>query len=128
MQEVIDLYKDYATHEQCHSEFETDINLERLTSGKFDVDFLVCALAMVAMNILRLIGQNALIGKDATLCHAAKRRRIKTVMLDIMFDIPSREDVTTCRITKDVIEKVCPPLLAEGTGEKKAVKKPKQSA
>ncbi len=56
------------------------------------------------------------------------RAILEDVMLDIMFDIPSREDVTTCRITKDVIEKVCPPLLAEGTGEKKAVKKPKQSA
>jgi len=49
-------------------------------------------------------------------------------MLDIMFDIPSREDVTTCRITADVIEKVCPPLLAEVRGEKKALKKPKQTA
>jgi len=49
-------------------------------------------------------------------------------MLDIMFDIPSREDVSTCRITADVIEKVCPPLLTEGHAEKKALKKPKQSA
>ena len=56
------------------------------------------------------------------------RAILEDVMLDIMFDIPSREDITTCRITKDVIDKVCPPLLAEGTGEKKAVKKPKQSA
>jgi ATP-dependent Clp protease ATP-binding subunit ClpX len=56
------------------------------------------------------------------------RAILEDVMLDIMFDIPSREDVSTCRITRDVIEKVCPPLLAEGTGEKKNVKKPKQSA
>ena len=49
-------------------------------------------------------------------------------MLDIMFDIPSRDDVGYCRITKDVIDKVCPPLLVESTGEKKAAKKPKQSA
>ena len=57
------------------------------------------------------------------------RAILEDVMLDIMYDIPSREDITTCRITKDVIDKVCPPLLAEGTGEKKSiVKKPKQSA
>jgi ATP-dependent Clp protease ATP-binding subunit ClpX len=57
------------------------------------------------------------------------RAILEDVMLDIMYDIPSREDVCSCRITKDVIEKVCPPLLAEGIGEKKpAVKKPKQSA
>ena len=36
----------------------------RLPSGKFDTNFLVSTLAAVTMNILRLIGQNALIGKD----------------------------------------------------------------
>lgn len=56
------------------------------------------------------------------------RAILEDVMLDIMFDIPSREDVASCRITADVIEKVCPPLLAESTGEKRALKKPKQSA
>jgi len=85
MNDVIELYKDHATHEQFHSEFKTDMDLERLPSGKFDTNFLVCAMAAVAMNILRLIGQNALIGKDAPLRHAAKRRRMKTVMQEIMF-------------------------------------------
>ena len=91
MQDIIDLYKDHATHEQFgktpsqHSEFKTDMDLERLPSGKFDTNFLVCALAAFAMNILRLIGQNALIGKDAPVRHAAKRRRLKTVMQEIMF-------------------------------------------
>jgi len=56
------------------------------------------------------------------------RAILEDVMLDIMFDIPSREDVSTCRITADVIEKVCPPLLTEVHAEKKALKKPKQSA
>jgi hypothetical protein len=85
MQEVIDLYKDHATHEQFHSEFKADMDLERLPSGKFDTNYLVCALAAVAMNILRLIGQNGLTGKDAPLRHAAKRRRMKTVMQELMF-------------------------------------------
>ena len=85
MQDIIELYKDHATHEQFHSEFKTDMDLERLPSGKFDTNFLVCTLAAVAMNILRLIGQNALTGKDAPLRHTAKRRRMKTVMQEIMF-------------------------------------------
>ncbi len=85
IQDIIDLYKDHATHEQFHSEFKTDMDLERLPSGKFDTNFLVCALAAVAMNILRLIGQNTLVGKDAPLRHKAKRRRMKTVMQEIMF-------------------------------------------
>ncbi len=56
------------------------------------------------------------------------RAILEDVMLDIMFDIPSRDDVSTCRITADVIEKVCPPLLTKDRSGKKALKKPKQSA
>jgi hypothetical protein len=83
--DIIALYCDHGTHEQFHSEFKTDMDLERLPSGKFDTNYLVCALAAVAMNILRLIGQNALTGKDAPLRHTAKRRRMRTVMQEIMF-------------------------------------------
>jgi hypothetical protein len=36
----------------------------------------VCALAAVAMTILRLMGQQGLLGPDAPARHAAKRRRI----------------------------------------------------
>ena len=83
--EVIALYCDHATHEQFHSEFKTDMDLERLPSGKFDTNYLVCQLAAVAMNLLRLIGQNTLTEPDAPVRHAAKRRRIKTVMQELMF-------------------------------------------
>jgi hypothetical protein len=34
-------------------------------------------MAAVAMNILRLIGQNTLVGKDAPLRHKAKRTRVR---------------------------------------------------
>ena len=85
MQAVVDLYKDHATHEQFHSEFKTDLDLERLPSGKFETNYLVCALAAVAMNVLRLMGQNALLGKDAPVRHAAQRRRMKTVLQELMF-------------------------------------------
>ena len=82
--DIIALYCDHATHEQFHSEFKTDMDLERLPSGKFDTNYLVCQLAAVAMNLLRLIGQNTLNEPDAPVRHAAKRRRIKTVMQEMM--------------------------------------------
>ena len=84
-EDVIALYCDHATHEQFHSEFKSDMDLERLPSGKFDTNYLVCQLAAVAMNLLRLIGQNTLNEPDAPVRHKAKRRRIKTVMQELMF-------------------------------------------
>jgi hypothetical protein len=82
---VIALYADHGTHEQFHSEFKTDMDLERLPSGKFDTNYLVCALAALAMNILRLIGQAGLHGPNAPVRHSAKRRRIKTVMQELIY-------------------------------------------
>ena len=83
--DIIALYCDHATHEQLHSEFKSDKDLERLPSGKFDTNYLVCQLAAVAMHLLRLIGQNTLNEPDAPMRHFAKRRGIKTVMQDLMF-------------------------------------------
>jgi hypothetical protein len=84
-QDVIGLYADHGTHEQFHSEFKTDLDLTRLPSGKFDTNYLVCQLAAVAMNILRLMGQRGLLGPDAPVRHQAKRRRIKTVMQELIY-------------------------------------------
>jgi hypothetical protein len=44
----------------------------------------VCRLAALAMNILRLMGQTGLLGPDAPLRHPARRRRIKTVMQELV--------------------------------------------
>ena len=82
---IIALYADHATHEQFHSEFKTDLDLTRLPSGKFDTNYLVCQLAALAMNILRLMGQRGLLGPDAPVRHSAKRRRIKTVMQELIY-------------------------------------------
>lgn len=84
-EQVIALYADHGTHEQFHSEFKTDMNLERLPSGKFNTNFLVCALAAVAMNLLRLVGQNTLHEHDSPVRHTAQRRRIRTVMHELIF-------------------------------------------
>ncbi len=82
---IMALYADHGTHEQFHSEFKTDLDLERLPSGKFDTNYLVCQLAALAMNILRLMGQRGLLGPDAPVRHPAKRRRIKTVMQELIY-------------------------------------------
>jgi hypothetical protein len=82
---IIALYTDHGTHEQFHSEFKTDLDLERLPSGKFDTNYVVCGLAALAMNILRLMGQVGLHGPDAPVRHKAKRRRLKTVMQELVY-------------------------------------------
>ncbi len=84
-QEIIDLYLDHGTSEQFHSEFKTDMDIERLPSGKFATNELVLACSVLVYNILRWIGQNGLTGKDAPLRHKAKRRRIKTVMQELIY-------------------------------------------
>lgn len=82
---IIALYADHGTHEQFHSEFKTDLDLTRLPSGKFDTNYLICQLAALTMNMLRLIGQRGLLGPDAPVRHAAKRRRLKTVMQELIY-------------------------------------------
>jgi hypothetical protein len=84
-EDIVALYAGHGTHEQFHAEFKSELDLERLPSGKFDTNYLVCQLAALAMNLLRLMGQRALLGPDAPLRHAAKRRRIKTVMQELVY-------------------------------------------
>ena len=84
VEEVIALYADHGTHKQFHSEFKTDLDLERLPSSKFGTNVLVMSLAEVAYNILRLIDKQSLLNTDGPLRHPAKRRRVKTVMQEMM--------------------------------------------
>jgi len=84
-EQIIALYADHGTHEQFHAEFKTDLDLQRLPSGKFDTNYLVCQLAALAMDILRLMGQRGLLGPDAPIRHQAKRRRIKTVVQELIY-------------------------------------------
>ena len=82
---VILLYEDHATSEQFHSEFKTDMDLERLPSGKFDTNDLVMSLGALTYNILRYMGQTCLLGPDSPVRHKAQRRRIKTVMQELVY-------------------------------------------
>ena len=84
-EKIIDLYCDHATSEQFHSEFKTDLDIERLPSGKFATNDLVLACAVLTYNILRWIGIVGLTGPSAPIRHAAKRRRLRTVMQELMY-------------------------------------------
>ena len=58
--QVIELYHQHGTSEQFHSEIKSDMDLERLPSGKFATNALVLSLGQVAYNVLRLCGQTSL--------------------------------------------------------------------
>lgn len=82
---VIERYRDHGTHEQFHSEIKTDLDLERLPSGKFDTNDAMLHIGMFAYNCLRLIGQLGLAGELSPVKHPARRRRLKTVLQEVMY-------------------------------------------
>ena len=84
-EDVIELYRQHATSEQFHSEFKTDLDLERLPSCKFATNALVMTLGAFAYNILRFIGQAGLIAPFGPVRHSAKRRRLRTVIQELMY-------------------------------------------
>ena len=66
---VIKRYQAHATHEQFHSEIKTDLILH---------------LAQLAYNILRLMGQLGMTGELSPVRHPAKRRRLRTVLQELV--------------------------------------------
>jgi len=99
-EDVIELYHQHGTSEQFHSEFKSDLDLERLPSGKFNTNALILSLGMLAYNALRLISQCALEEDDnlppenkpplkrvARRRHKPrmKRRRLRRVIQDLMY-------------------------------------------
>jgi hypothetical protein len=84
-QKVIELYEHHGASEQFHSELKTDMDLERLPSGKFATNALIMACAALTYNMLRFIGQLSLLGENSPVRHSAQRRRIKTVILELMY-------------------------------------------
>jgi hypothetical protein len=61
------------------------LDIERLPSGKFSTNALILAASTLAYNILRLLGQNGLVGAASPIRHNAARRRIKTVIQELMY-------------------------------------------
>jgi hypothetical protein len=81
---IVELYQDHGTSEQFHSEIKTDMDLERLPSGHFTTNELVLCLGGMAYNILRIIGQESIKKSDAPLRKKAQRRRIRTVIQNLI--------------------------------------------
>lgn len=82
--DVIRHYHAHGESEQFHSELKTDMDLERLPSGKFETNELVLELAILSYNILRMIGQESLGRKNPRLKHTVKRRRHRTVINNLV--------------------------------------------
>ena len=89
---AIKLYNAHGTSEQFHSELKTDMDLERLPSEKFQTNDLVLRLGMLAYNIMRLMGQESLQEDDAPIRKRPFRRRIRSVMQDLIY--------LACRVVK----------------------------
>jgi len=83
--DVIALYRDHGESEQYHSEIKTDMDVERLPSGKFDTNELVIELVILAYNILRMMGQESLKGGLAPKTkRPIRRRRLRTVISNLI--------------------------------------------
>ena len=82
--DIIASYHAHGECEQYHSELKTDMDVERLPSGKFATNALVLELAMIAFNILRMIGQESLRHKQPDK-RKVRRRRLRTVISNLMF-------------------------------------------
>jgi hypothetical protein len=78
--DIISLYHAHGECEQYHSEVKTEMDLERLPSGKFETNALILELGMIAYNILRMIGQGTIGGRVPRQKREVKRRRLRTVI------------------------------------------------
>ena len=86
-EDIIQLYHEHGEMEQYHSEFKTDMDLERLPSGKFATNQLILDIATLAFNITRLISQH-LMNECIPLKSGVIRRRVKTI-IQYMIRIPA---------------------------------------
>jgi hypothetical protein len=83
--DIIGLYHAHGESEQYHSEIKTDMDVERLPSGKFETNELVMELTVLAYNILRMMGQESLKKNDAReLKRPVRRRRLRTVINNLV--------------------------------------------
>jgi len=78
------LYHQHGTSEQYHSEFKSDLDLERLPSGKFSSNYTIMLFGMIAFNLLRITGKVLLATQKVT-GRRGKRLRLRTVLQNIMY-------------------------------------------
>lgn len=82
---IVELYHAHGTSEQFHSELKSDMDVERLPSGKFLTNSFVLRNAMIAFNILRKIGCDLLsFPGDLPVKLDVGRRRIRSVIQNIV--------------------------------------------
>jgi hypothetical protein len=85
-QTVVELYHGHGTSEQFHSELKSDLDVERLPSGKLCANKIILLCAMVAFNLLRTLGQEVLKRKAlAPQRIKVGRWRLKTVLQNIVY-------------------------------------------
>jgi len=80
-EKVIELYHDHATSEQFHSELKHDMGVQRLPSGKLDVNKILLTIAMNAYNALRFLGQKSI---EEETRRKSKRKRLGTVIRELI--------------------------------------------
>lgn len=77
-------YYAHSENEQFHSEIKTDMDVERLLSGKFQTNELVLEFTILSYNILRIIGQESISRRGTQTRHKVKRRRFRTVISNLV--------------------------------------------
>ena len=82
---VEEQYHQHGTSEQYHSEFKSDLDLERLPSGKFSSNYTIMLLGMISFNLLRVTGKQLLQTGMVPGARRGKRMRLRTVMQNIMY-------------------------------------------
>lgn len=102
--EVLRLYRERGTSEQYHGEFKTELDMERLPSGKFAVNSTFLRLGMLVYNMLRVVGDDLVTARMLGLKNAT-RRRTKTVMRCVM-DICGR---ITHHARRTILHVACSP-------------------
>lgn len=102
---IFDLYHAHGTSEQFHSEIKTDMDFERLPSGKFSTNKFLFQLAMLVYNTLRCIGVDMLeFVEDMPMKIKVQRRRIKSVLQDIIYSACKYVSTGNAKIIKFGIE------------------------
>ena len=83
-EEVEELYHQHGTSEQYHAEWKNELGLERLPSGKFSANSTIMLFGMIAFNLLRRLGKEALLSNKAP-GKRGSRIRLRTVILNLMY-------------------------------------------
>jgi hypothetical protein len=83
---IIELYHAHNTSEQYHGEIKSDLDFERMPSGRFATNALLLQLAMLTFNVLCILGQSALKMKEVLPRKLkTQRRRLRSVQQDLIY-------------------------------------------